>query len=538
MSVGRPHAGVALKLLDPVDGVGEVCLRSPAVMSGYWGEPAPTAAAFTPDGFVRTGDLGWVDDAGRLRLVGRNKEMYVRGGYNVYPMEVEAVLAEHPAVASIAVVPRPDDVMGEVGVAVVVVRPGVPVPGLDSLRAFAADRLAAYKLPEAVLEVDVPAVDGDGEGRPARTGCAGGGLMQLDFTTDQEDLRSSVRSVLEREWPIASVRSLVETGSRSGVDDLWKTMVSLDWPGLALSEAHGGVGLGFVELAVVAEELGRVVAAGPLLSTVTQFVPAVREVHDGPVLDGVATGARTGTLAVAEDGRWDLAAVAAEAIATGIAFIVRGTKTHVFEADSVDTIAVVARLGDELALLTVAAGDADVRPVAPVDGSRSLCTVVLDETPAELVATAPVEAFERVLQEATVALALEMVGGCQAIFDTTLDYAKNRHQFGVPIGSFQAVKHKLANMAVALERARATCYFAAATIAEDDPRRSLATSMAKAAAGDAQRLVAQDGIQLLGGIGYTWEHDMQLYVKRVKCSEPLFGSASVHRAKIADHLGL
>ncbi len=162
VSVGRPHDGVELSLRDgddpsrPVpDGeVGEVCLRSPAVMSGYWRDPAATAAAFTDDGFVRTGDLGVIDDAGRLRLVGRAKEMYVRGGYNVYPMEVEAVLADHPAVAAVAVVPRPDDVMGEIGVAVVVVAEGAGAPSLDELRAFAAGRLGHHKLPERIAVVD------------------------------------------------------------------------------------------------------------------------------------------------------------------------------------------------------------------------------------------------------------------------------------------------------------------------------------------------------------------------------------------------
>jgi acyl-CoA synthetase (AMP-forming)/AMP-acid ligase II len=153
VSVGRPHAGVDLELRDAVDGVGEVCLRSPAVMEGYWRAPELTTAAITPDGFVRTGDLGWIDDAGRLRLVGRSKEMYVRGGYNVYPMEVEAVLATHPAIADVAVAPRSDDVMGEVGVAIVVPREGVPAPTCAELQDFARDRLARYKLPEAVVVV-------------------------------------------------------------------------------------------------------------------------------------------------------------------------------------------------------------------------------------------------------------------------------------------------------------------------------------------------------------------------------------------------
>lgn len=161
VSVGRPLRGVELCLRSEDGGgpvgageVGEVCLRSGAVMSGYFHDDAATAAAFTADGFVRTGDLGWLDDAGRLRLVGRSKEMYVRGGYNVYPMEVESVLATHPAVADVAVAPRPDDVMGEIGVALVVVRGGRPAPTLDELRSFAADRLARHKLPEQLVVVD------------------------------------------------------------------------------------------------------------------------------------------------------------------------------------------------------------------------------------------------------------------------------------------------------------------------------------------------------------------------------------------------
>jgi acyl-CoA synthetase (AMP-forming)/AMP-acid ligase II len=160
ISVGRPHASVELTRRDgdgePVSGsdIGEVCLRSPAVMSGYWRDPEQTRAAFTRDGFVRTGDLGWVDDLGRLRLVGRSKEMYVRGGYNVYPVEIESVLSTHPNVAAIAVVPRPDDVMGEIGVAAVVPRDPSRPPSLADLRAFAAPHIATYKLPEAMHLVD------------------------------------------------------------------------------------------------------------------------------------------------------------------------------------------------------------------------------------------------------------------------------------------------------------------------------------------------------------------------------------------------
>jgi acyl-CoA synthetase (AMP-forming)/AMP-acid ligase II len=160
VSVGRPHASVELTLLDADDRavaageVGAVCLRSPAVMSGYWRDPEATDAAFTADGFVRTGDLGWVDGQGRLHLVGRSKEMYVRGGYNVFPVEVEAVLSTHPDVAAVAIVPRADVVMGEIGVAFIVPRDPASPPSLDELVAFGRDTLAAYKLPAEVRTVD------------------------------------------------------------------------------------------------------------------------------------------------------------------------------------------------------------------------------------------------------------------------------------------------------------------------------------------------------------------------------------------------
>ncbi len=154
VSVGRPHPSVDLAVLDADDRavaageVGQVCLRSPAVMAGYWNDPEGTRTAFTASGHVRTGDLGWVDDQGRLRLVGRSKEMYVRGGYNVYPVEVEAVLSTHPDVAAVAIVPRADPVMGEIGVAIVVAHPGHATPTLPALRDFAGDRLGRHKLPE------------------------------------------------------------------------------------------------------------------------------------------------------------------------------------------------------------------------------------------------------------------------------------------------------------------------------------------------------------------------------------------------------
>jgi len=375
--------------------------------------------------------------------------------------------------------------------------------------------------------------------------------MELEFTSDQDDLRASIRAVLVKESPVSLARSVVEQGARP--DALWSTMVELGWPALTIPDADGGVGLGMLELAILAEELGRVIAPGPLLPTISQFVPAVREAgtpeQQARWLAPVAAGELTGSLALAETtGSFDPIAVAATVVFDGDEAVLSGTKRYVVEGDAVDELVVVCR--------TDAPGDAGVRavvvPVAATsttlvhtfDASRRLAHVTLDGVRVGLDrvlgdrdASAAV-ALRRAIEEATVSVALEMVGTAQTIFDTALEYAKHREQFGVPIGSFQAIKHKFADLLVALERARSLGYFAALTIAEDDPRRTSATSVAKAAAGDCQRMLAKEGIQILGGIGYTWEHDMHLYVKRIKSGDPLFGGGAWHRARIADLLGV
>jgi alkylation response protein AidB-like acyl-CoA dehydrogenase len=360
--------------------------------------------------------------------------------------------------------------------------------------------------------------------------------MDLEFTEEQQELRTSVRSFLERECPMTVVRSVVEKGTPA--DELWAHMVDLGWPALTIPEEHGGLGLGFIELAVVTEELGRVVAPGPFLATVTQFVPAVRHAgtpdQQGRFLRPVAAGELTGTLAVGGD-------VVATPNADG--WRLTGTVRHVVDGDRADEIAVIARVDDGQGVFVVPGKDVQPAPERTLDQSRRLATLNLDDNalPADRTLGTPGSvdaAIDTAVQEATAALALEMVGTCQSIFDVALDYAKERHQFGVPIGSFQAIKHKFADMFVALERARATAYFAAATIAEDDSRRPLAVAMAKAAVGDAQRLIAQEGIQIMGGIGYTWEHDMHLYVKRAKTGDALLGTSSEHRARVAPMIGL
>jgi alkylation response protein AidB-like acyl-CoA dehydrogenase len=375
--------------------------------------------------------------------------------------------------------------------------------------------------------------------------------MELEFTTDQDELRDSIHAVLAKESPVSLARAVVENDERPTA--LWATMVDLGWPALTIAEDHGGIGLGVLELAILAEELGRVIAPGPLLATVSQFAPAVREVgtpeQHARFLGAVAAGELTGSLAIAEPtGSFDPAYVSASITFDGDEAVLDGTKSFVVEGDAVDELVVVARVdntdADNVRAVVVPAAAVSTTSVNAFDGSRRIAHIDLagvrvgkdrvlgdPEAPA-----AP--ALRRALEEATVALALEMVGTAQSIFDIALDYAKQREQFGVPIGSFQSMKHKFADLMISLERARATGYFAALTIAEDDPRRTSATSVAKAAAGDCQRLFGKEGIQILGGIGYTWEHDMHLYVRRAKSGEALFGTSTWHRARIADLLGV
>jgi alkylation response protein AidB-like acyl-CoA dehydrogenase len=382
--------------------------------------------------------------------------------------------------------------------------------------------------------------------------------MELDFTSDQEELREGVRSVLAVECPPALVREIVEArtaGKTAMADGLWGHMVELGWPALTVPEAAGGLGLGAVELAVVVEELGRAVAPGPLLATISQFTPAVRALgtleQQQRFLEPVATTGAAGALALAEEtGAFDPVAVAAVATPTDDGgYRLAGVKHGVIETTAATEIVVIARTPgtvgeDGVGAFVVPTDQLDISLTEVLDQSRELATVTLNDVvvPADRVLGSPgaatAAALRPVVQEATVALALESVGTAQQAFDISVQYAKEREQFGVPIGSFQATKHKLADLLILLERARALGYFAALTIAEGDERAAISTSMAKAAAGDAAQRIAKEGIQIHGGIGYTWEHDMHLYVRRLQSSTALFGGPSQHRQLVADALGV
>jgi alkylation response protein AidB-like acyl-CoA dehydrogenase len=372
--------------------------------------------------------------------------------------------------------------------------------------------------------------------------------VELEFTGEQEELRASVRSFLEKECPIDVVRAVVETGEAP--EKLWGSMVALDWPALAVPEEYGGIGLTILETSVVVEELGRAVAPGPLLATVTQFAPMVSEVGSSEqqqhFLSAVATGAVAGAVAVADHPRaWSLDDVTMTAEPADGGWMLTGRKFAVLAAEGTTDIIVVARVGEGMGAFVVPIAQTGLSPVHSLDASRPLAEATLDHVflphdhaLGEPGSAASTSGISRALQEATLGLALEAVGTCDALFQLLLAYLKERQQFGVAIGSFQALKHKMSNMFLAIERARSLCYFAAAAINEDTPTRATSVSMAKAASDDCQKLVCREAIQSFGGIGYTWEHDAHLYVKRASTDGALFGGAAAHSVAVAASLGV
>ena len=371
--------------------------------------------------------------------------------------------------------------------------------------------------------------------------------MDFEFTDDQLHLRDNVRSVLVGACPPSLVRSIYDDTATG--EGLWKQMVDLYWPALAIAEEDGGLGLGFIEVGILAEEIGRAVAPGPLLASVGQFVPMVREAGSAAqrhrFLGAVADGSVVGTVAQAEGPDWEPAAVRASARRAEGGWVVAGVKRFVSDAAVADEIAVVARGGDGLGVFVVPAATVTITPTPLLDRTLQLADVTLADVhvPDDRVLVEPGDdraatAIRRAMDEATVTTALATVGTCRAIFEMTLQYAKDRIQYGRPIGSFQALKHRFADLFLEVERATSLAYFAAMTIAEDDDRRPVAVAMAKAAAGDCERLAAQEGLQLHGGIGYTWEHDLHFFLKRAKAGGALWGSAAHHRSRIAAMLGL
>lgn len=325
--------------------------------------------------------------------------------------------------------------------------------------------------------------------------------MLLEFDADQRLWQETVRDAVTKQCPASLVRGVAE----NGVDPtpLWKTYVDAGWT--ELSDAENAV-----ELAIVLEELGRATDPTPFLATLTQFAPLAGDRFD-PQQAGTAV----------------YGGVAAHRDADG--WVLNGTARHVLDGDRADRLAVVTEAG----VFVIDAGQVSARRSAVFDPVLHIAEVSFTDVRVPDTARMHVDA-EKARHVALTGLAITMVGACQRILDLALEHVKQRQQFGVAIGSFQAVQHKAVDMHVATERARALAYFAALTIAEDDPRRRLAAAMAKASAGEAQAVVFRHGLQLFGAMGFTWENDLQFALKRAKAGEHLLGGAAEHRAIIAE----
>ena len=378
--------------------------------------------------------------------------------------------------------------------------------------------------------------------------------MDFGFSEEQEMLRKSARDFLAKECAMTYVRQMMED-ERGFRDEQWQQMAGLGWMGLILPEEHGGAGLDFVDLIVVLEEMGRVVLPGPFFSTVVLGGVALLEgasaAQRKELLPKLAAGKLRVTLAQLEpSARWDAEGIALEARPAGGGYKLSGTKLFVPDAHTADLLIVAGRApgstgaeGVSLFLVDAKAPGVTTTLLKTMDQTRKLCEVALRDVsvPAERLlgpAGQGWKLLERITDRGKVGLCAEMCGGAQKVLEMSVDYAKVREQFGRPIGSFQAIQHKCANMLVEVESSKSATYYAAWAVANDVPEGPLAAAMAKAYCSDAYRHTAGEGIQIHGGIGFTWEHDMHIYFKRAKSSEVTFGDATWNREIVAQLIGL
>ncbi|MFL6239796.1 MAG: acyl-CoA dehydrogenase family protein [Actinomycetes bacterium] len=359
--------------------------------------------------------------------------------------------------------------------------------------------------------------------------------MDFRLTDEQTALRDGARDLLQSECPAEVVRKRYDDINVVPAQ-LAKILHASDWLGMLAPESAGGLGLGVVEACLMLEEAGRTLAPVPLWSTAGLYVPMVLATADEAMRDellrAVCNDGALGTAAVAEDdGRWLPTARSTTSDGTTVS----GTKRLVPEADTANRIVVTAVGPDGPTVFVVDREHVECRYVETIDRSRALYDVTFTNAPAQRLQGADIT---RALDIAAVTLAAETLGAARWILDTSVAYAKVREQFGVPIGSFQAVQHKCADDLLDIERAWAATYWAAMCLDSDDADAPRAAAIAKASACDAARRTAKDGVQIHGGIGYTWEHDLHLYVRRVYAAEGLLGSAEEHRARLADLIAL
>ena len=376
--------------------------------------------------------------------------------------------------------------------------------------------------------------------------------IQFAFTNEQEQFRVAIRRFLQEKSPPTEVRRLMDTNE--GYDpETWRQLSEqLALPGIHIPELYGGAGFGMVELCIVTEEMGRALLCAPYFSTAVLATNAIlnagTEAQKASLLPDLASGARLAALAVTEpNGQWDPHAV--ELVATPVAegFLLDGAKSYVVDGHVADLLVVAGRVpgtagGEGLALFTVRAdaSGVDRRLLESIDATRKIAHIDFHGAAAQLLGNVNdgAQPLVRTLDQAAIALANEMVGGAQALFDAAVNYTKLRVQFGRTIGSFQAIKHKCADMLLEMELAKSAAYYVAQAAAADDPEWPALACVAKAAASEMYLHIAADCIQLHGGIGFTWDNDTHLWFKRAKSSEVLLGQPYYHRERLLQRWGV
>jgi alkylation response protein AidB-like acyl-CoA dehydrogenase len=371
--------------------------------------------------------------------------------------------------------------------------------------------------------------------------------MNFAFSEEQEELRNIVRQFLEAKSPESAVREQMDT-ERGFDPDVWSQMAEqLGLQSLIVPEEFGGQGFGYVELIVVLEEMGRALLCAPFFSTVVLATNTLLVAGDddakAAILPGIASGETIATLAITEpNGRWDESGIEATATDEGGTWKLNGTKSYVIDGHTADVIVVAARTAAGISLFSVAGDAAGLTrtSLATMDQTRKQARLELDGVEGTLIGTdgAGWDTLSTVLDLAAVGLAAEEVGGAQMCLEMAVQYAKDRVQFGRPIGSFQAIKHKCADMLLEVESAKSAAYYAGWCASELNDELPAVASLAKAYCSDAYFHASAENIQIHGGIGFTWEHPAHLYFKRAKSSELLFGDPSYHRELLAQRIGI
>ena len=371
--------------------------------------------------------------------------------------------------------------------------------------------------------------------------------MNFAFSDEQEELRKVVKDFLNAKSSEATVRELMET--EAGYDTaVWSQMgEQLGLQGLIIPEEYGGSGYSYVELIVVLEEMGRRLLCAPYFSTVALAANAL--IHSGDddakaeYLPGIASGETIATIAFTEpNGRWDESGITIEATKAGDGYTITGEKLYVLDGTIADLIIVAARTNGAVSLFAVAGDAAGLtrEALSTMDQTRKQARLTFADTPGKLIGAEgggwPI--LEQVLDLAAVALAAEQVGGAQECLEMAVQYAKDRVQFGRPIGSFQAIKHKCADMLLEVESAKSAAYYAGWCASELNDELPSVASLAKSYCSEAYFHTTAENIQIHGGIGFTWEHPAHLYFKRAKSSELLFGDPTYHRELLAQRIGI